>query len=151
LWAKENVPTPKNVPDHPSPPFVCDGNEASCSTVLYSIACVSQSACYLAGGVNFALGGSSGLEISAPIAAFWDGSRWRGERVPDVGVPPNNATAGPLSPIYEDDTYGTHLNELDDPANPGHRPVQRRVLHVGRRVHRSRGEPDVSGCGRDPG
>jgi len=91
-WTTENVAPP-----------ACDPADALCSNVLLSIACVSPSACYLAGEFDVAAEGSSGMETGTPIAEFWDGSRWRSERVPDVGVAPN---------INEDAVYGTSLNGI---------------------------------------
>lgn len=73
-WMRQNVPRPS-----------CDPS-AFCSTVLSSITCVSPSACYLAGAFDAASGGSSGAATGTPVGEFWDGSRWRAERVKAVAV-----------------------------------------------------------------
>ncbi len=89
-WAKESVPA-----------HTCDASAATCSNILSAIACVSPSACYLAGAFDFASDGDSGLATDAPVAESWDGSRWRAERVPDAAVPSS------VTPVY-----GSYLNGI---------------------------------------
>lgn len=76
--------TKQNVSDQACDPTVV------CSDILSAITCVSPSACYLAGALDFAATGSSGLDRSAPVAESWHGSRWHPERVTDIGGCPTN-------------------------------------------------------------
>jgi hypothetical protein len=93
-WTQEDVPS--RAPSNDD----CDVN--TCVTILSAITCVARSACYLAGGFEFAPSGDSGLDTTTPVAASWHGSRWHWGPVSNIGVCPNKTT----------DPCGTSLNGL---------------------------------------